>query len=352
MSAEAVGGPGPGEGARGRGIDVHAHCIPAAVLDTLERDSGRYGIELIDWDGVRGARIAGRVMTGPLRPDLIDTDMPRRLAAMDQAGVRVQLLSSFADLTAYALDPAVGARYARMFNEALVATAAAHPGRFLTLATVPLQAGERAATELRHAVSDLGMVGVEIATTVDGAELDDPGLYPFWRTAAELGCLVLIHPYQALAGRRVVRYFLGNLTGNPAESSIAVAHLIFGGVLERFSDLRICVVHGGGFLPWQAGRLDRGFTAKPEVCAPKLTRPPSEWLRHLYYDTILHSPAALAWLVAFAGADHVLLGSDYPFEMRDPTPVATVNAIPGLTDAERALILEGNLLHLLGHLIR
>jgi aminocarboxymuconate-semialdehyde decarboxylase len=318
--------------------DVHAHIVPAAVRDRLRRDRS-YGVEILE-EVPRCVRIAERVEAGPLLPALHDVD--QRLTAMDAAGVDVQILSCWIDLTAYALPRATGRRYARMFNEALAEVADAHDDRFMALATVPLQDPSAAADELSHAVAHMGMAGVEIATTVDGVELDDAGLEPFWRTAEQLRCIVLIHPCAALAGRNVKRYFLSNLIGNPAESSIAVAHLIFGGVLERHPDLRVCVVHAGGFLPYQMGRLDRGFEAKRDLTGAHLTRPPSHWLRRLYFDTVVHAPAALGYLVDLVGADHVVLGSDYPFEMGDPQPVKTVAAIPGLDDDQRRLILSGN----------
>jgi aminocarboxymuconate-semialdehyde decarboxylase len=327
-------------------IDVHAHCVPTGVVEELARDGGRYGIDLVERDGKRHALIAGRVDAGPLRADFFDIDA--RLAAMDAQGVQVQLLSSWIDMTAYALPAEAGRRYARMFNETLAATAATQPDRFVGLATGPLQQPEDAATELRHAVVDLGFAGVEIATTADGVELDDESLDPFWATAAELRCIVLIHPYRSLAGRKVTRYFLNNLVGNPAESTVAVAHLIFGGVLERHPHLQICLVHGGGFAPYQAGRWDRGFAAKPRPAAQHLSRPPSEWLQRLYYDTVLHSSAALRHLADFVGAEHVVLGTDYPFEMGDPDPIGTVGSVADLTDTEVQLILRGNVERLLG----
>lgn len=329
--------------------DVHAHCIPQGLVEALERDAS-YGIEVLRDGGRASARIADRVTAGPLRADLADVD--GRLAAMDRAGVEVQLLSSWIDLTAYALPADAGSRYARLFNESLAATAGLHPDRLRALATVALQAPEHAAAELDHAVRELGMDGAEIATTVDGVELDDPGLDPFWAAAQELACLVLVHPYASLAGRRIDRYFLGNLVGNPSESTVAVAHLVCGGVLERFPDLRLCVVHGGGFLPYQLGRLDRGYEAVPRLVAPNLSRPPGHWVRRLYFDTVLHTPEALAYLVRVVGADHVLLGSDYPFEMGDPDPVSTVRAVPDLDDAQRDLILEGNVRRLLADIRR
>ncbi len=326
-------------------IDVHAHVVPAEVLATLERDDGWYGIEVLRQDGLPAVRLAGDE-PWPVRADLVDVG--QRLAAMERAGVSTQILSSWVNLTAYALDGATGARFCRMFNQALAGLVAAHPGRFLVLASVPLQAPQRAAAELRHAVERLGMVGVEIGTTVNGTELDERELDPFWSAAQELGAIVLVHPMEALAGLGAARYFLGNAVGRPAESTIAVAHLVLGGVLERFQRLRVCVVHGGGFLPYQRGRLDRAYLAKPKLAAVNLTRAPSVWLRQLYYDTVVHDPGVLAWLVDFAGADHVLLGSDYPFEMGDPDPVGTVRSVPGLDDHQRHLILRGNLERLIG----
>lgn len=331
-------------------IDVHAHCVPAGVLDTLLAESGRYGIEIREQDGRRRALIAGRVAAGPLLPGLLDLD--RRLAAMDGAGVAVQVLSSWIDLTAYALGADTGARYARMFNEGLAALVAAHPARFRAVCTVPLQAPQRAADELRHAVVELGLDGVEIATTVDGRDLDDAALAPFWRAAEELRCLVLIHPYASLAGRDTSRHFLGNLVGNPAETTLALGNLVFGGVLERHPDLQLCLVHGGGFAPYQAGRWDRAYRSGARGAAAALTRSPGEWLRRLHYDTVLHSPASLRFLLDTMGAEQVVLGSDYPFEMGDPDPLATVEAVAGLTERERDLVLRGNLERLLAGIQR
>ncbi|MGH8825485.1 MAG: amidohydrolase family protein [Jiangellaceae bacterium] len=331
-------------------IDVHAHCVPTGVIDALVADGGRYGIEVTQQDGRYAVLIAGQVQTRPILPALLD--LPRRIAAMDATRVQVQVLSSWIDLTAYALDGDAGARYARMFNEALAVTVATAPERFRAVATVPLQAPEQAAAELRHAVGSLGLAGVEIATTVDGRELDDPGLEPFWRAAEELRCLVLVHPYASLAGRRVTRYNLANLVGNPAETTIALGHLVFGGVLERHPGLRLCLVHGGGFAPYQIGRWDHAARHDAGGAAANLARPPSEWLRGLYFDTVLHSPASLRFLLDVVGADHVVLGSDYPFRMGDAEPVATVEAVAGLGPVERALVLSGNLGALLGEVRR
>src|SRR5680860_242266 len=226
--------------------DVHAHVVPTGLLDRLAKDGGRCGVTAIE-EGGRTKIAVGQESAGVPRPDLVDEEA--RLATMDRTGVDVQLLSAWIALTGYTLPPEQGVAWTRLFNEALAETAAGHPDRFLGLCTVPLQAGEGAATELRYAVQQLGMVGAQIATTIAGLELDDPALAPFWAAAEELRCIVVIHPDQVLPGREKPRYVLGNFVGNAAETTIAAAHLVFGGVLERHPDLRVCLVHGGGYAP-------------------------------------------------------------------------------------------------------
>jgi aminocarboxymuconate-semialdehyde decarboxylase len=327
-------------------IDVHAHFIPRGFIDALEAASGKLGVEVIaDGDAI-GASIVGGKDFGTLRADLFDID--HRLEAMAESGVDTQVLSSWIDLTAYSLDAATGAAYSRTFNEALADVVRENPDRFMGLANVPLQAPERAAEELAYAMGDLGLVGVEIATTVDGEDLDLPALDAFWEAAEELGCFILLHPFNPLAGRGLSRYFLDNSVGRPAETTIAIGHMIYGGVFERFPRLVVCLVHGGGFLPYQIGRLDKAYSEKPGLAAANLSRPPSQWARRLYYDTVTHDPEVLSFLVDRVGADHVLTGTDYPFEMGDADPVATVRGVPGLSEEDQELILSGNAGPLLG----
>jgi aminocarboxymuconate-semialdehyde decarboxylase len=344
MTSASVGGATPRSS-----YDVHAHCIPSDIMAALRTEGDRLGVTVVERDGATRLLVGGKTSGPPMNPAI--SDLPARLRAMDDSGVRVQLVSSWIDLAAYTLPASQGVPFARMFNESLAQMIGAHPDRFCGLCTVPLQAPAQAAAELRHAIGELGMVGAEIGTTIAGRELDDRDLDPFWAAASELGCLVLVHPFNSLAGRRVERYFLSNLVANPAESTIAISHLIFGGVLDRFPDLKVCVVHGGGFLPYQVGRLERGHVAKSALTAAHLRESPRAALRRLYYDTVLHDPVSLAALITFAGPEHVVLGSDYPFEMGDPDPIATVAAVPGLSDADRELILSGNVERLLGNLL-
>ncbi|MFQ5967597.1 MAG: amidohydrolase family protein [Acidimicrobiia bacterium] len=317
-------------------IDVHAHCVPEELVLLMRSQGPEIGIELDE----SGALIEGRVRTLPLREDL--TDPVTRLEHMDRAGVELQLLSSFIDLTAYALNPERGITWARHVNEALAHEAAKDSDRFMALATVPLQAPDAAAEELRYATKELGMVGVEIGTNVDGTDLITADLGVFWGEAARLSSFVLLHPVSPLPGIDLSAHFLHNSVGRPAESTIAISRLIFSGLFDRHPNLSVCVVHGGGFLPYQVGRLQRSFDAVPAAAARDLETPPSEVIRSLYFDTVLHSPQSLRFLIEVVGADRLLLGSDFPFEMGDPDPVRTLENVPDLTRDELEAIRSGN----------
>ncbi len=314
-------------------IDVHAHCVPEELLGALAADGADFDIALTD---DRRAVIAGGKPTLPIRNDLVDFDL--RIAAMDRAGIEIQVLSSWVNLSAYGLDAAVGERWSRRVNEALANEARRRPERFLAMATVPLQSPHQAAEELRYAAGELGMVGVEIATTVAGVDLVTAELDPFWAAAAETGSLVLLHPMDPLPGIDLRRHFLHNMIGRPTETTIAIARLIMAGVFDRHPDLRVCVVHGGGFLPYQIGRLQRGWEGMPGVADTDLSTPPREVIGDLYFDTIVHNPQALRYLIDLVGADRIMVGTDYPFEAGDLDPLTTIDAIPGLTDDERRLI--------------
>ena len=330
--------------------DVHAHICPTELLDLLRMDGKRFDTEVVtDARGQVSLVFGGRQKVGPLPPEL--GDGPARLAAMDAAGVDVQLVSHRTELSAYALSGDAGARYARAFNKILADEVSRAPDRFIGLGTVPLQNPTAAAEELRYVVQDLGMAGVEIASTVDGTALDAADLEPVWEVANELRCLVLLHPLP-LAGVDLSRYFLANMVGRPAESTVAAAHLIFGGVLERNPDLVLCMVHGGGFLPYQIGRMQKGYEVVPHLTAKHLRTPPLEIVKQLYYDSLVHIPQVITYLVDLVGAERVVMGSDYPYEMHERQPVKAIEAVPALTDAQRALLLGGNVERILAGIKR
>jgi aminocarboxymuconate-semialdehyde decarboxylase len=320
-------------------IDIHCHYIPAALIERIRLEGPAHSIEVLDQDGDARVSFARRDMTQPLPKGMLDLE--DRLLWMDERKIDVQVVSPWMDFSAYVLDPEDGAWLARCLNEMTAEAIATRTDRYRAMAAVPLQEPSLAADELAHAVKELGMRAVEIATSVRDRELDDEGLTPFWKAAEDLGVMVLIHPYGPAGSERLSRYFLANIVGNPAEETGAAAHLVYGGVLERHPRLKVCLTHGGGFLPYQIGRQDRGYASLPGLTATRLTRPPSAFLRSFIYDTITHDADALRFLVDRVGPDRVVLGSDYPFPMGDPDPVASVAQAGFLTDVEDA-ILGGN----------
>jgi aminocarboxymuconate-semialdehyde decarboxylase len=232
-------------------------------------------------------------------------------------------------------------------NEAIAALVATKPDRLSGLATVALQHPALAANQLKHAVKVLGLRGVEISSSVNGRELSDPGLEPFWATAQELAVVVFLHPFGTTLGERVTSHYLVNTIGQPLETTIALSHLIFGGVLDAYPGLKIVAAHGGGYLPTYSGRSDHAFAVRPEAATKTRTKP-SEHLRRIWFDSVVYEPQALKTLVDHVGVSQLVVGSDYPFDMGNYDIHALVNETPGLTDTERAAILGGNAADLIG----
>lgn len=322
--------------------DVHNHHVPQETIEMLRREGSSFDIEVLENErGQTVMMVGGTTGAGPLPVALSDLDA--RIATMDAAGVDVHIVSYRTDLTAYFIDPAVGARYARSLNRCMADEVSRYPSRLIGLGTVPLQSPADAAEELVFAVQELGLAGVEIGTNVNGIYFDQAELDPFWEAAEALRCLVLLHPsHPPLAGVDLSRYFIHNMVGRPAESTVAIAHMMFSGVFDRYPGLQVCMVHGGGCLPYLLGRFEKGFKVAPHVTATEMTRLPDDIARHLYYDSLVHTPEALRFLIGRVGETQVLMGSDFPYPMHDADPIGTIDAIPSLTEGERSLILEGN----------
>jgi len=249
----------------------------------------------------------------------------------------VQVLSVCPQTFLYGQPPAVAAAFARVQNEQLAKLVKMQPDRFRAIATVPMQDPRLAAEELRHAMRVLGLGGMQIGSNIAGKNLDDPELEPVWATAAELDAFILLHPINVAGVDRMSSYYLNNLIGNPLDTTIAAACLVFSGVLERYPSLKICLSHGGGFVPYQAGRFVHGWQVRTE---PKklLPKPPTDSIARFYFDTIVHSKEVLEFLVGSAGTDRVLLGSDYPFDMGMPDGVLQVRGLAISADDQAAIL--------------
>jgi aminocarboxymuconate-semialdehyde decarboxylase len=258
-----------------------------------------------------------------------------RLAGMDRQGVEVQALSLTTPMVYFA-SAGFGLALAQAYNDAAAAAHAAHPARFVGLAQLPMQAPEIALRELDRAARLPGMRGLYLATNVNGLDLDDRRFWDVYARAQELRWPIFLHPVDTVGRERTARYYLRNLVGNPYDTGLAAAALIFGGVLDAFPGLEVNLPHAGGTLPALIGRWDHGARVRPEL--KHLKRLPSEYLRRFTYDTIGHHEQVNMNLIRLVGADRVLLGSDYCFDMGLVDPVGVVGRLP-LSDADRALIL-------------
>ena len=329
-----------------RAIDVHAHLSPKIMWDTL--DSGRdwYGVHLEPDDNGQKWLVTGEHRTGPITPkSRFISD--QRIRDMDSMGVKMQVVSVAPVLYNYHLDPVLGVQASMEVNDEISMMVRDHPDRFAGLATLPMQDVESAVVELNRAVTQLGLKGAEIDTSVNNHNWDEPQYLPLFDAAQELGALLFFHPSNSPVWQRTTRYYLGNTIGFTLEDTLAVAILIFGGVLERYPDLKVCVAHGGGPACFGAGRMDRGWQVRPEARI-HIQKPPSTYLRRLFYDCVVHSEAALRLMISTVGADRVVLGSDWPFDMGLDSPVEWINGLDFLTSAEKDLILWENLEGLLG----
>jgi aminocarboxymuconate-semialdehyde decarboxylase len=318
-------------------VDVHIHLLSPLAIAEARRRPDRYGVRILD-DGPDPKLVVGDdPPTRPLLPALYTLD--RHLAFLRAQGIDVAVFGPLMDVGGYTLDPKRAAGWSRLQNESLAATLAAAGGRHAGLATVPLQDPALAADELRVAVRELGLRGAMIDPNALGRSLGAREFDPFWRTAAELDAPLVFHPYLLERVERFGRHYLHNLVGYPFETTLAAASLILGGTLDRIPALSVVLVHGGGFLPYTIGRFDRGFRARPEV-RDELAELPSAYLRRFSYDTLLQSPVALAYLVSLVGAERVVLGSDHPFWLGDPEPLAVVRAAHLGADAEGLILGE------------
>ena len=303
-------------------IDMHAHVFAVNALSRLRK--------------LYGDHVPRLTLN---QPEFYDAK--RRIAMMDENGVDIQVLSVTPGNFCYAEPPKAGIAISQAQNDAIYKMIADNPSRFIGSATVPLQNVEAAQQELERAVKDLSFTSVEIGTNVNGMNLDSPTLEPFYSTAEALGVPIIVHPINNAGADRMTHYYLGNIVGNPMETTLAIGNVIFGGVLEKHRGLRFCWAHGGGFFPYQIGRFDHGYEVREEARV-NIEKPPSEYLDSMYYDTITHGEAALSFLVKRMGADRVLFGTDFPWDMGEYDSIPMISEMRSLSDKEKARVFEEN----------
>ena len=310
-------------------VDVHAHVrVPEAwelVKDRIAREGRSGDVALAKPEGAAN----------------IDNDVEKRIADLDEMGIDVQAVS--VNPFWYWADEELARKLIDVQNENVSAFCAAHPDRFVGFGCLALQHPALAVEQMEHGAKKLGMRGFAIGGSVNGDDLSDPKFHPFWAKAQELGTLIFIHPQSAGAPideRRLKgNGFLDNVVGHPLETTLALTHLIQDGTLDLFPKLKICAAHGGGYLPSYSSRSDQCLTAFPNLCKP-LKRLPTEYLKQLYYDSVLFTPEDLRHLIAVVGASQVVVGTDYP-TLWNRTPVDRILALPGLSDQDHGAIFGG-----------
>jgi aminocarboxymuconate-semialdehyde decarboxylase len=328
------------------GIDVHAHFFPETFIRIVEESGASFGVG-VDRSNPKGpVLVVGASRTAALEARYWDLGL--RLRSMNRQGVAVQALSLTTPMVYWA-DGATGTRLAASWNDAASAAHVAHPDRFVGCAMLPLQDSARAVAELERAARLPGIRGVYIGTNVGGRELSDPAFFPVFERAAALRLPVLLHPLRVVGAERLAPFYLTNFLGNPFDTAIAAAHLVFGGVLDRLPKLEVCLPHAGGALPYLHGRLRHGQGVRPETKGVA-KKPFSAYLRRFTYDTITHDAGALRYLVATVGADRVMLGTDFCFDMGYKRPLAIIQAeATGLSRKDQNRIVRENaarMLHL------
>jgi aminocarboxymuconate-semialdehyde decarboxylase len=319
-------------GKRMRVVDIHCHAEVADVAPLIE---GR-------------AELGGQ---DPYRKNPLTRarDVSVRLADMDATGIDVQALSISVGQYFHWAEPELAAKIVLLQNEKLTEVCAAHPDRFVPIGAVALQHPELAASQLDHAVKALGHRGVMITGNINGEEISNPRFHPFWAKAEELGVVVFLHPdgFAAGASRLGGRGRLENIIGNPLETTVALSHLIFEGTLDRYPGVKLIAAHGGGFLPSYIGRSDHCHTSDDRGCRGEEEKKPSDYLKRIYFDSLVYRTQNLRHLIDEAGVSQIVLGTDYPYGMENRNAVAHVLSVSGLTDEQREAILGGTLAGLL-----
>lgn len=327
-------------------IDIHAHALIGEVENIVRQhpkwiEESRKSAAVVGEASLQHNR---KLMSGDWLEGL--TKIDARIRAMDTMQIDVQLVSVAPTQYYYRADRDLAARIVTFANQGIAEICASHPDRLLGLGTVALQFPELAITQLEEAVGRLGLKGVIVSTAVNEAELADARHRDFWKKAEQLGALVFIHSIGCALGDRLVPYYFSNVIGNPLETAVALAHMVFAGVLDACPRLKICAAHGGGYFPFYTSRFDHGWRVRPE--AHTCQHPPSEYLKRLWFDSLVYSPEQLGFLIQRAGASQVVLGTDFPFDMGVDDPIARLGAVPSLTTADRELVRGGNAAKLLG----
>ena len=322
-------------------IDIHTHILPEQWPDL----GAKYGyggfVQLEHHCPGRGRLSIDGQFFREIESNSWDPDV--RLQEAERSGVSVQVLSTVPVMFSYWAQPNHGLDLSRLLNDHIAGVVSSYPRRFVGLATVPMQSPDLAIEELERCMSQLGFVGLQIGSNVNGSNLASSNCFALLEAAQDLGAAVLIHPWDMVGRERMEKYWLPWLVGMPAETALAICSLIFSSVLERLPRLRIAFAHGGGAFPSLIGRVAHGFEARPDLCAVDNDVNPRQYLRRIYLDSLVHEPLMLRYLVDLMGADRIALGSDYPFPLGEKVPGTLIES-GDFDEATKARMLHGTAL--------
>jgi aminocarboxymuconate-semialdehyde decarboxylase len=328
-------------------VDIHTHLLPAELPRFAER-YGYGGFITLEHHAPCRARMLRD--DGKFFREIESNcwDPARRLTECEAAGVTLQVLSTVPVMFSYWAKPEHGLDLSRFLNDHLASVVQGSPRRFAGLGTVPLQDVSLAVRELERCVRELKLAGVQIGSHINGINLGDPALFPFFEAASELGAAVFVHPWDMLGGARMEKYWLPWLVGMPTEVALAISTLLFSGTLEKLPRLRLAFAHGGGAFPGTFGRLQHGFEARPDLVAVDNPKPPRDYLGRFWVDSLVHDADMLRFIVKLFGPHKVALGSDYPFPLGEERPGTLIESLTDLEPAVREGLLWRNALEWLG----
>lgn len=324
-------------------IDIHHHYVPTSLLEEAKKHGKALGVELKESNGEKSLAFAGGAPF-VLHPELPAVD--ERLKMMQDSKLAVAALEAHTATLGYRLSGEQGENWCRIYNEGIKELITRHPDRFVGMASVPLQDPSRAAKVLEHAVRDLKLCGGYIGTNVNGQYYNSTDFDPFWKKAEELDALIVMHPEDVAGADKMNPYGLKLICGNPADSALSLGYMTYSGVFDRAPNLKLCVLHGGGFFPYHLGRFDQGWQVRSGARAAQAKKPPSGYLTNIYYDNMIYRVDTIDYLRKLAGSDHIMVGTDYPYNLGDWKAVEKIEALD-CPDSDKELMLEGNARRLL-----